>query len=81
MHQDESNKIPREYNLSSLYTLKSNLNFSPKVEKLKMDKKKETEGVKQFIIQQRFNSIKEITYLLCLYLSFKRREAQKGPGA
>ena len=46
MHQDKSNKIPNEYILSSIYTLKIDFKFpSAKVEKLKVDKQKGTEGI------------------------------------
>ena len=40
------NKIPNEYILSSIYTLKIDFKFpSAKVEKLKVDKQKGTEGI------------------------------------
>ena len=46
MHQDKSNKISNEYILSSIYTLKIDFKFpSAKVEKLKVDKQKGTEGI------------------------------------
>ena len=46
MHQNESNKIPHEYILSSIYTLKIKFKFLfLKVEKHKVDKQKGIDGV------------------------------------
>ena len=48
MHQNESNKISLEYILSWIYTSKIKFKFlSHKIEKFKVNKQKETQGIQQ----------------------------------